>query len=163
SDLFHAIGMNARRVDIGPGGKLLQYVPDHQRDILAPLTQRGYAQLDDIAAVEQILAEAAFGHFQGKILLGRAQQADVDRFLLLGADRAYGAFLDRTRKLDWSRQRQVGRLGEEQGASAGGLEQAWLVRRGPGEGALAVTEEFTLHQLGGNGAAVDRHEGVTGT
>jgi len=32
---------------------------------------------------------------------------------------------------------------------------------GTGKGTLAVTEEFTLHQVFGDGATVDRNEGAT--
>src|SRR5690606_27162017 len=40
----------------------------------------------------------------------------------------------------------------------GGPEQAVLVRDRAGEAPFAVAEEFALHQLGRNGAAVDRDE-----
>jgi len=74
-----------------------------------------------------------------------------------------GSLLDHPQQLDLHRQRQVRDLVHEQRAALGGLEQARLVGDRAGEGALAVAEEFALHQLPGYGAAVHRHEGPVGT
>ncbi len=43
-------------------------------------------------------------------------------------------------------------------AALGGLNQALLVGNGAGEAAFAMAEQLALHQFGGNGAAVHRHE-----
>src|SRR5690606_10424055 len=51
---------------------------------------------------------------------------------------------------------------EEQRTATGSLEQAGLVGHRAGKAALAVTEEFALHQLRGDRAAVHRHERMAG-
>ena len=86
------------------------------------------------------------------------QDAHVDRHFGVGADRADRLLLDRAQQLDLHRQRQLGDFVEEQRAAVGGLEQARLVGMGAGEAALLVAEELAFHQLGGDRAAVDRHE-----
>src|SRR6185437_11969643 len=52
----------------------------------------------------------------------------------------------------------VADLIEKQRAAFGDLEAAFAGRDGAGEGALLVTEELRLEELGGNGAAVDGDE-----
>lgn len=84
--------------------------------------------------------------------------AYVDGDLLLAADRAHGLFLDRPEQLDLHGHRQVGDFVEEEGAAAGGLEQALLVFDSASEAAFLVAEELAFHQLGGNRAAVHRDE-----
>ncbi len=128
------------------------------RDVVAPLAQRRQLQLDDVEPVEEVLAEAAAPHALRQVLVRRADDAHVDRLFDRRADLAGTLFLDRAQQLDLHRQRQVGDLVEEQRAAVGGLEEAVALLVGTGEGPLAVTEELGLHQVLGNGAAVDRDE-----
>ena len=58
---------------------------------------------------------------------------------------------------------QVGNFIEKQRAAAGGLKQPILICIGAGETAFAMAEEFALHQLGRDRAAIDRHERAGGT
>lgn len=81
--------------------------------------------------------------------MGGAEDAHVDGDLLLAADRAHGLFLDRPEQFDLHGHRQVGDFVEEQGATAGGLEQALLVFDSASEAAFLVAEELAFHQLGG--------------
>lgn len=129
-----------------------------KRDVLAAFAQRRYAQLDDVEAVVEVLAEAPGADFGGEVLVGGAEDAHVDGDLLLAADRAHGLFLDRPEQFDLHGHRQVGDFVEEQGAAAGGLEQALLVFDSASEAAFLVAEELAFHQFGGNRAAVHRHE-----
>ena len=74
------------------------------------------------------------------------------------ADRAHRLFLDDAQQLHLHVQRQIGDLIEEQRAAFGGLDQPFLVADRAGEAAALVTEELAFHELGGNRAAIDRHE-----
>ncbi|MNQ41251.1 hypothetical protein D3C85_549210 [compost metagenome] len=94
--------------------------------------------------------------------MGGAKDAHVDHHFLLAAHGTNGFLLDGAQQLDLHGQWQVGHLIEEQGAAIGRLEQALLVFHRAGEAALLVAEELAFHQLGRNGAAVDRHEGPVG-
>ena len=88
--------------------------------------------------------------------------ACVHRDLLVGAHRAHGLLLDGAQQLDLGSQGQVRDLVEEQGPAVGGLKEPDLVGNGPGEAALAMPEQFALHQVLGDGPAVDRDEGIVG-
>src|SRR5207302_8213568 len=49
---------------------------------------------------------------------------------------------------------------QEQGAGAGGLEKSVAVAFGTRESTFLVAEELALHEVLGDGTAVDRHEGL---
>ena len=74
------------------------------------------------------------------------------------ADRPHALLLDDAQQLHLHVQRQVGDFVQEQRAALGGLDQALLVGDRAGEAALLVAEQLAFHQLGGDGAAVHRHE-----
>ena len=123
-----------------------------------PFAQRGDVRFDHVEPVVKILAEAAGAHFLAQIPVGGAENAQVNRELLGLAHRAHRFFLNRAQQFHLHVQRQVGHFVEEQGAAVRFAEQAFAVFHGAGEAALAVAEEFALHQFRGNRAAVDRHE-----
>src|SRR5712691_9377430 len=74
-------------------------------------------------------------------------------------DFAHGLLLDRAKQLDLHREGQVGDFVQEQGAGVGSLEKSVAVTFGTRESALLVAKELTLHQVLGDRAAVDGHEG----
>ena len=134
-------------------------IDSHQLvDVLEPLAQRRHADLDDVHAVKQVLAELALGDQRREILVSRRQDAHVDRRFPGLADRPHALLLDDAQQLDLHVQRQVGDLVQEQRAALGGLDQALLVGDRAGEAALLVAEQLALHQLGRDRAAVHRHE-----
>jgi hypothetical protein len=73
-----------------------------------------------------------------------------------------GPLLDGAQQLGLHGQRQVADFIEEQGAAVCGLEEAFAVLLGAGEGPLAVAKELGFQQLLGDGAAVDGNEGAFG-
>ena len=82
------------------------------------------------------------------------------RYFLRSAYGTYRLFLDGAQQLDLHGQGQLGHFVQEQGATAGRLEQAGFVGVGTGKAAFLVAEEFACVQFGGGGAAIDRHEGA---
>ena len=90
-----------------------------------------------------------------------AQDAHVDGGFFLFADRAHGFFLNRAQQFHLHVQRQVGDFVEKQRAAVRGLKQAGLVRHCAGEAAFFVAEEFAVHEVIGNRAAVHRDERAT--
>ena len=127
--------------------------------VFEPLAQRRHANLDDVEAVIQVLAELARLHFGAEVLVRRAQQPHVDRQLGDGTDRPHRALLNRAQQLALHRQRKVADLVEEQRAAVGRLKEAFAVVVGAGERALAIAKELGFEQLLRDGAAVDWHEG----
>ena len=129
-------------------------------DVLRPFAQGRHPQFDHVHPVEQVFAEFAFGNQLGEVLVRCRENPHVDAHLLLFADRAYGLLLNDAQQLDLHVQRQVGNLIEKQGAALGGLNQSLLVADRTGEAAALMAEKLAFHELGGNGPAVDRHEGT---
>ena len=95
--------------------------------------------------------------------MGGAEDAHVYDQFLLAAHGAYGFFLNRTEQFNLHWQWKVGDLVEEQGAAIGCLKQALFVFDGAGKAAFFMTEKLAFHQLGGDGAAVDRDKGLIAT
>ena len=128
------------------------------RHILDTFAQAGHVNIDHVDTVEQVVAESPGLYFSGQVLVGGAQQAHIGSLLAAGSHRPDGFLLNRAQQLDLHRQRQVGDLVKKQRTPGRRLEQAYLVLVGAGKTAPGVTEQFTFHQLGRNGAAVDRNE-----
>ncbi len=126
--------------------------------VTGALAQRRHPQFDHVDAVIQVVAEAAIVGQLAQVLVRGRENARVHRNFGRRAHRAHRFFLDGAQQLDLHGQRQLGHFVQEQGAAVRGLEQARLVGMGAGEAALLVAEEFAFHQLGRDGAAVDRHE-----
>ena len=88
----------------------------------------------------------------------RRDDAHVAANGLVAADALEAAFLQHPQQLDLHLQRHVADFVEEQRAAFGKLEAAQPRGQRAGEGALFVSEQFAFQQVGGNGAAIHRHE-----
>ena len=118
----------------------------------------GNAQVHDIEAIEQILAEFAGAHLSGEVAVGGGEHANVHRHRLAAADAVDDAFLQRAQQLGLQPQIHFRDFVEQQRAAIGFLEFANAPRHRAGEGAFLVTEQFALEQLLGNGGAIDGDE-----
>ena len=133
-------------------------VVGQQGNILAPLFQPRQRQGDDIQAVIQIFAEGAVGHGGFEIVVGRGQDAHVDRLGARGPDRPHRLFLQHAQQLDLQCQRHIADFIQKQGAAIGGLEQADMIGGRAGKRAAQMAEQFRFKQLFWNRAAVDGNE-----
>ena len=109
-------------------------------------------------AVVEVFAEAAFADFHQRVAVGRADEADVDLFLLGAADLGKGPGLDETQQFGLQVQVHLADFIEEQGAAIGLRRCAFVVADRTGKGAFDVPEDFGLHQVFGNGGAVEHDE-----
>ena len=130
-----------------------------RQHVVRPLAQRRELQVDDVEAVEEILAERPLLHLVGKVAVGGREDADVDRHRPGAADAVDHALLDGAQQLGLQAHVHLGDLVEQQRAAVGLLELADAARDGAGEGALLVAEELALQQVFGDRGAVDRDEG----
>ena len=140
--------------------KLREEVLDQQRDVLAALAQRRHDEVNDVDAVEQVLAELPLRDQSRRLRFVAA----MTRTLValrdpLGADLLDFAGLEEPEQQPLHPQRHLADLVEEDRAVVGHLELAGLVAIGAGEAALHVAEQLGLEQRLGNAGAVDRHEG----
>ena len=135
-------------------------VVDQGRDVLAALAQGRSLDREDVEAIEQILAEGAGPDLLGRVAVGGRDDTDVNLDRAFGADGVNLALLQGAQQFDLHVQRQFADLVEEQGAAVGFLEFAEVFVVGAGEGPLFMAEQDRLDQVGGQGAAVDGHEGL---
>ena len=142
---------------------LLEEVLDQQRDVVLALAQRRQLHGDDVQPVVQVLAELAFVHHVAQIDVGRGDDPDVDLDRLDAAEAHELALLDDAQQLGLRLERDVADLVEEDRALVGELEQPLLRVDGAGEGALDVTEQVRLEQVGRQVAGVDGDERAIAT
>jgi hypothetical protein len=130
-----------------------------EQDVAPALPEGRGVHADDVDAVEEILAEALLLDLGLEVAVGRGDDARVERDLLVAADGAHHALLERAQELGLHLQRHLADLVEEERSAAGLHEEAGARALGVGEGAAHVAEELALEQRRGHGRAVDGEEG----
>ncbi len=129
-----------------------------RQDVVGPFGERRDAQLDEIQAIEQVLAEPALGNGRAQIGVGRADDAHLHLARDAAAEPLELARLQDTQQLRLSFQRQVADLIEKQRAAVGGFEASLARLRGAGERAGLGAEQFRFHQILGQGTHVHLDE-----
>ena len=128
------------------------------------LAQRRQMHSDHVESIEQVGAEAAALDLFFQVAIGGRQHARVYRHRFRGADGDHFTLhlplLQHPQQFDLNRRRRLADFVEEERALIGRGEETGLVFHGTGEGALHVTEEFTLQQGLGERTAVDREKAV---
>ena len=127
-----------------------------------PFAQGGQAQIDDVEAIEQVLAEGALLDGLGEIAVRGGDDADVDLDRLAAADAVDLAFLDGAQQLGLQAHIHLADFVEQQGAAIGLFELADAAGDGAGEGALFMAEQFGFQQIVRDRRAIDRNEGLVG-
>ena len=130
-----------------------------QHDVLLPFPQGRDIDGQHAQAVEQILPERAVAHALLQALVGRGDDADVDRPGELAADTAHFLVLDDAQQVDLGLQRHVADLVQEDGPPFRQFELArlaLLLRAGERPGVIA--EQLALDEVSGQGAAIDDHK-----
>ena len=120
---------------------------DEPADVVAPLAQRRYAQLEHAQPVVQILAEFLFGNVAEQVAVRGRDHAHVDLTSLLAPTGKNGC-PSRMRSSFEPGQPHLADFVEKQRAQVGLLELADVVAVGAGERARLVAEELALHQFG---------------
>ena len=118
----------------------------------------GSAEVEHVEAVVEVEAEGAALDLAGEVLVGRGDDAHVDRQVARAAEAPEGHLLEHLEQLGLRPGAQLADLVEEQRAAVGRLEQAALLRLGVGEGAALVAEQLALEQVLGQRRAVDLDE-----
>ena len=129
-----------------------------RRDVAAALAQRRQQDVDDVQAIEQILAEATLGDLLLQVAVGRGDQADVGRDGLIATHAFELAFLQHAQELHLGRRRDVADFVEEQRAAVGLLEATLASAIRAGVRAALVAEQLALEQRLGEGGTVQPDE-----
>ncbi len=144
-----------------PLAEPLEEMLDQRRNVRLALAQRRNRQVDDVEAIEQVLAELPLVDEMPQAPVGGGDDPDVDRRPRpLGADLLQLAGLEEAQQHALHPQRHLADFVEEHGALVRHLELAGLVAIRPGEAALDVAEELRLEQRLGQAGAVHGDEVV---
>src|SRR4051794_15785179 len=111
--------------------------------------------MDNVEAVEEVLAEPALLDERQQLLIGRRDHADVDVDLAARPKRRHFSRLQRAQNLGLRRQRHVADLVEQQSSAVREPQFPRITRQRAGECTLIVAEELALEQRLGYGRAVD--------
>ncbi len=114
--------------------------------------------LEDVQAEEQVVTETALGHTARQVLVRRAEDADVERLWLSGADRQHLVLLQHTQQLDLHWQRDVGQFVKEDCAAVSQGEQAGARLRRAGECAAHMAEQLAFDEVRIEAADVNGQE-----
>src|SRR5579859_947449 len=141
-------------------GIFLDEVPGQRLDVERTLAQGRQAQIDDVEAEEQILAERALAHFVLEIAVGGGDDAHIHLHRRIAADAVDLAFLQGAQQFGLQARVHFRYFVEQQGAAGGFLELAEAAGHGAGEGALLVAEQLAFQQILGDRRAVHRDEAL---
>src|SRR5712692_5220 len=137
-------------------------IRDQRRNVTLALAEGRDHDAHDVEPVKEVLAEAPVLHHRLEVLVGRGDHPHADGVGLGRPDGPDLLVLDDAEQLALERRRQLGHLVEEEGAAVRGAKEPEGVGDGAREGSPHVAEELRLHEVGGDRAAVDRHEGALG-
>jgi hypothetical protein len=126
--------------------------------VFLALAQRRRFDGEYVEAIIEVFAEGVVGDELRQILVGRADDADIDLRRALAADRIDFAFLQHAQQFHLHVERQFADFVEEQRAAVRFNELASVVVRRAREAALHVAEQNGLNQVFRDRAAVHRHE-----
>ena len=129
-----------------------------QHHVVLAFAQRRHAQAQHVEAVVEIFAEAALLHRFFQIHVGGGKHAYIQLDQLAAAHALQRAFLQEAQQAGLCVQRQIAHFVEKDGATRGCFEMADAARIGAGECAALVAEQFRLHQVRWQRAAIDRSE-----
>src|SRR5208283_3108109 len=159
---FERLGLDAFHGLLEDGGIMAQEVMRDDGDILEALLERRRLDAHDVDAVVEVLAELAFGHELGEILVSGEDEPRAQGNELAGTEAAELHLLQHAKKLDLGKEAEVANFVEKKRAAAGLLEVAFARADSAGEGAFFVAKEFGLDQGLRDRAAGDGDEGLVG-
>ena len=141
-------------------GEAFQERGRERLDVASALPQRRQADGEHVEAVVEILPKTPRQHFGLGVAMSGADDADVGLPRPRLADAAELAGLQHAQKLGLQGELHLADLVEEERSALRGLDRARPVFRRAREGAADMAEDFRLHQLARDGAAVQRDEGL---
>ncbi|MNI42721.1 hypothetical protein D3C73_970220 [compost metagenome] len=134
-------------------------VRQHRQIAIALAQWRGH-HLQHVEAVIQILAKTLLAYRNLQIDVGRGQHPHIHRDRLTAPHPLDVFLLEKTQQVGLQLRRQVTDFVKEQRSAIGRLDPSDLALMGAGKRALLMTKQFGLDQVLGDGAAIDRNEGL---
>src|SRR6266850_1807286 len=124
--------------------ELPQEMVRQQQNVISSLSQRRRRKLDDVQAVEQVLAKLVLTNGVDNIAVGGGDQAHVHAQFLIAANACKTAVFQEAEQFGLERPAHVADFIEEDGAAVGFFDASELLLEGAGECAPLVTEKFTF-------------------
>src|SRR5262249_13854584 len=133
-------------------------VLEQERNVLLALAQR--RQIDDrhVQTIEQVLSELSLFHEFDQVRLAGGDDAEVDRYRIVGAQPFNLLLLQDPQELDLHRRRHAFDFVEKEGATMRVLDFANSAARRLREGARLVAEHLALEELVRQSTAIDPDE-----
>ncbi len=157
----HSVGIEILEALVLLLGISQQEVARQQQYVFAALPQWRQGERDHVQTVVKILTKTPRLDLHQGIPVGGADEAHVHRLHLAAADPLQGTGLDEAQQLALQVEIHLADLVEEQGATVRQAGRPLAIPLGAGERSLHMTEDLALHQIVGNGGAVERDEGLT--
>ena len=143
--------------DGGAVGESLEEVIDQLGDVFSSLAQRRDDEVNDVEAIEQVLAKVPVGDHRAEVAVGRGNDAHVHpRAGAIRPDLLQLSGLEEPQQQALHPQRHLADLVEKHRALVGVFELAGLVAIRASEAAFDMAEQLGLEQRLGHAGAVDR-------
>ena len=133
---------------------------NEQPDVTDAIPQGGEEDGDDVEAIKEIFAEISLFNFSREVTVGGGDDTDVYLDGPYAPHALKFGFLQSAEKLDLHGAGDLTDFIEKEGTTIGQLKSPRLGAHRAGEGALFVAEELTLHELFGDGCAVNLDKGT---
>ena len=160
AEQLQRLGRDFARLHLFGLGQILHKEVDDLRHILAALPQRRELHAYDIEPVIKVFAEFLRAHQIFEILVGGGDHADVDLDRLHPAHALDFAFLQHAQDFGLRGGCHIADFIEKNRAAIAQFKFTQPLRRGTGERAAFVAEEFTFDQIFRDRRAIHRHEGL---
>ena len=160
---FHRFGFNAVHRLLEALRILLQEMHGDHGNVFRVLLEPRRINLHDVDAVEEILAEFAFGHQLGQIAMGGEDEPRAQGNKAVAAQAVELHLLEDAQKFYLGEQAEVADFIEEERAVAGLLKVAFASADRAGECAFFMAEEFGFNQRFRDGAAGDGNKRAAGS
>ena len=131
---------------------------EDQPEVLAPLAQRSQHDPGAVEAGEQIAPEAVLCGERAEIAVGGRDHPQIHLHRPRSSNGEHLALLQHAQERRLGGQRQVADLVEQQRSVLAAAHESWAILQGAGEGALAVSEQLGLDEVGRDCPAVHGHE-----
>ncbi len=133
-------------------------MPRELRNILRPLAQRRHGNRKDVQAIEQVLPKAPRFDLGDEVTVAGADETHIDLDGFARADRLDFVLLNGAQELHLRGNGQLADLVEKERPARSLDEFSRMAFGRAGESAFLMTEQQRLHQIVGNGTAIDRNE-----
>ena len=115
-------------------------------DVLAALAEGRQVQIDEVDAIEEVLAEGLVLHHRPQVGIRGTNHPDIRTARVAVAQHLVGLVLQHAQQLHLAGKRQFANLIQEDGATFRQLEATDAVGCGIGEGTFLMAEHLTLEQ-----------------